>query len=91
MAAIVTDERCDPDGLRGFLAERLPVYAQPLFVRIRSALDLTGTFKLVTGTLAREGYENATDPVWFNDHAAGRFVACDAALARSIGDGSRRL
>ena len=91
MAAVVTDDRFELDGLRGFLTERLPGYAQPLFVRIRSALDVTGTFKLVAGTLAREGYEGATEPVWFNDHAAGRFIACDAALVGSIASGDRRL
>jgi fatty-acyl-CoA synthase len=91
MAAVVTDNGFDLDGLRGFLTERLPGYAQPLFVRIRSALDVTGTFKLVAGTLAREGYEGATDAVWFNDHGIGRFIACDAALVRSIASGDRRL
>jgi fatty-acyl-CoA synthase len=91
MAAIVTDDRFDLGGLRAFLTANLPNYARPLFVRIRPALDVTGTFKLVTGTLAWEGFEGTTDPVWFNDQAAGRFVACDGDLVRSIGDGSRRL
>jgi fatty-acyl-CoA synthase len=91
MAAIVTEDGFELEGLRGFLTERLPGYAQPLFVRIRSALDVTGTFKLVAGTLAREGYEGATEPVWFNDHATCRFIACDTALVRSIASGNRRL
>jgi fatty-acyl-CoA synthase len=91
MAAIVTDDRFDLDEFQSFLTARLPTYAQPLFIRIRAALDVTGTYKLVAGTLAREGYEEATEPVWFNDHVSGRFVACDEALVRSIGSGNRRL
>jgi fatty-acyl-CoA synthase len=91
MAALVTDDRFDFAEFRRFVTERLPVYARPLFVRIRSVLEVTATFKLVSGTLAREGFERAPDPVWFDDHAVGRFVSCDAALARSIVDGGRRL
>jgi fatty-acyl-CoA synthase len=91
MAAISTDDRFDIGALRAHLTAHLPAYAEPLFVRQRATLDVTGTFKLVTGTLAREGYADVTDPVWFNDHAAGRFVVCDAAVARSIRDGARRL
>ena len=91
MAAITTDGRFDLGELRAYLAARLPGYAQPLFVRIGTELDLTGTFKLAKGRLVEEGYTNAADPVWFNDHKAGRFIACDAAFLRSIGDGARRL
>jgi hypothetical protein len=39
----------------------------------------------------REGYTDATDPVWFNDREAGRYVASDARLVRSIEEGKRRL
>ena len=91
MAAITADERFDLAGLRAHLAARLPGYAQPLFVRVCAALDLTGTFKLANGRMVREGYEEAADPVWFNDRETGRFIACDAALSRSISDGTRRL
>jgi fatty-acyl-CoA synthase len=91
MAAIATDDRFDLAGFRMLLTERLPAYAQPLFVRVRSALDVTGTFKLVTEALARDGYKDAKEPVWFNDHASGRFLACDVALAESIESGIRRL
>ena len=36
----------DLEGLRAFIAERLPVYARPLFLRFRTELEVTGTFKL---------------------------------------------
>jgi fatty-acyl-CoA synthase len=84
MAAITTDARFDLATLRNHLAAALPAYARPLFVRCCRTLDVTGTFKLVKSKLIAEGYADAGDPVWFNDHAAGRFVACEAALCRSI-------
>ena len=91
MAAITADGQFDFAGLRAHLAARLPGYAQPLFVRVCPALDLTGTFKLAKGRLVQEGYADAVDPIWFNDRDTGRLIACDAPLRRSIADGMRRL
>ncbi len=91
MAAITTNERFQLTDLRAHLTTKLPGYAQPLFLRICAALDLTGTFKLVRGRLAEEGFAAATDPVWFHDHEAGRFVACNTALLRTLADGEKRL
>ena len=70
MAAIVTDGSFALAGLWEHLAARLPRYAQPLFLRIAGALDVTGTFKPVKRRLQQEGYAAATDPVWFNDREA---------------------
>jgi fatty-acyl-CoA synthase len=91
MAAITTGEQFDLAGLRAHLAAQLPSYAQPLFLRICAALDLTGTFKLAKGRLLQEGYADAGDPVWFNDRETGRFIACDADTLRSITEGAQRL
>jgi len=91
MAAITTDATFDIAAFRAHLAASLPGYAQPLFVRCSRALDVTGTFKLVKGKLAEEGFSNTDDPVWFNDRVSGRFVICDADLLRSIAEGSQRL
>ena len=74
MAAITTDDRFDLDALRAHLAAHLPRYAQPLFLRRCTTLDVTGTFKLTKGKLAEEGYEKADGEVWFNDSTAGKFV-----------------
>ncbi|HVA13367.1 MAG TPA: long-chain-acyl-CoA synthetase [Stellaceae bacterium] len=92
MAAIAADERFDLAGLWAHLDARLPGYAQPLFLRMVAELDLTGTFKLTSGRLAKEGYAASTaDPVWFNDRAAKRFIACDAELLKAIAQGTKRL
>jgi fatty-acyl-CoA synthase len=91
MAAITIDERFVFTELRTLLAEQLPGYAQPLFLRVTDALDITGTFKLAKGRLAQEGYAKTTDPVWFNDREAKQFIAYDNELLQSILNGTRRL
>jgi len=91
MAAITTDDRFELAGLRDHLIANLPTYARPLFIRHRANLDITGTFKLTKSDLAREGYANTGDLVWFNDNGAGQFIACDNSIARAIQDGTKRL
>ncbi len=91
MAAITTDEQFSLSALHAHLQAQLPGYAQPLFVRCCSTLDMTGTFKLTKGKLAEEGYTKSSDPVWFNDREAGRFVACDDTIITAIGLGTKRL
>ncbi len=91
MAAITTDGGFDRATLWSHLDRALPGYAQPLFLRLVTGLDQTGTFKLTSTKLAREGYAQSPDPVWFNDRAAKRFVACDAALIEAIASGEKRL
>ena len=91
MAAITADHRFDFADLSAHLAANLPAYAHPLFIRRGTSLEVTGTFKLTKGKFVQQGYAASTDPVWFNDRAAGRFVALDAAMVQEIGDGKRRL
>ena len=90
MAALTLENGLDLAALWAFLDGRLPAYAQPLFLRVGGALDLTGTFKLAKGRLMKEGYRGSGDPVWFNDRAAGGFVPCDAALIRALESGEKR-
>jgi hypothetical protein len=47
---------------------------------------MTGTFKLVKGQLAREGFSSAAapDPVWFFDRARDAYIPCDDALRARI-------
>jgi fatty-acyl-CoA synthase len=91
MAAIVAD---DAFGLQDFhdeISQRLPAYAQPLFLRICRHLDRTGTFKPQKQRLSREGYdpELVTDAIYLR--TGGGFVPLDAALFGRIRDGSIRL
>jgi fatty-acyl-CoA synthase len=75
------------------LAASLPDYARPVFLRIREAIDITGTFKPQKQALIREGYDPAatSDALYFSDRAIAAFVPLDAALFARIQDGDVRL
>ncbi len=49
-------EKFDLDELSGVLTENLPPYAIPIFLRIKSTLSVTSTFKLVKSVLKKEEY-----------------------------------
>jgi fatty-acyl-CoA synthase len=74
-------------------AEQLPAYARPLFVRIVPAMDVTGTLKQRKAELRRGGYDPATitDPLYFYDATAQRFVPLTTALFDEIRSGARRV
>jgi fatty-acyl-CoA synthase len=93
MAALVVAPGFEPAELHRTVTGALPAYARPLFVRIAARLDTTGTFKLRTQELAREGYDPAavSDALYFDDAARGEYVPLDAALYRSIASGRVRL
>jgi fatty-acyl-CoA synthase len=91
MAAITAGPTFSIDELSAHLSAALPDYAQPLFVRRRAELSVTGTFKLVKADLVEEGYANTADPIWFNDRASGRFIPLDAHVLGSIEARNRRL
>jgi fatty-acyl-CoA synthase len=91
MATVIPGDGFDIAALWSRLDEALPAYAQPLFLRIATGIDQTGTFKLTSTKLAREGYAGSEDAVWFNDHAARRFIICDDTLKQAIEKGEKRL
>ena len=93
MAALVVDDGFDLTGLHAHLAERLPAYARPLFLRLSASLAATATFKQVKGELAKEGFDPAVvrDPIYFDDATQGGYVRPDAALYAAIVGGSVRV
>ena len=91
MAAIVPGPEFDISRLAEALAGKLPVYARPLFVRVCGQLDVTGTFKLSAARLAREGYAESAEPVWFCRRAPLAPVRCDPDLIEAIEDGRERV
>jgi fatty-acyl-CoA synthase len=86
MAAIVVGRDFDLITFRRHLAERLPEYARPLFVRLRDAIEMTGTFKPKKQELCHEGYDpSATeDAIYFDNRAGEAFVKVDALLYERI-------
>jgi acyl-CoA synthetase (AMP-forming)/AMP-acid ligase II len=95
MAALVLADggAFDPVALATHVRERLPAYARPLFVRLRRALDTTGTFKLKKTDLQKEGFDpSATDdPVYFLHPERAEYVRVDADVHRRIHAGEFRL
>jgi fatty-acyl-CoA synthase len=89
MAAIVVDDRFDLGRFHSTLAEGLPDYARPLFLRICREIDVTGTFKFQKQDLTREGYDPALvmDPLYLNDRRRGAFVPLDASTHEQIANG----
>ena len=93
MAALSIDGAFDLKAFKAYMDERLPRYAQPLFLRIVDQLELTATFRPQKGGFASQGANPATvpDPLYFNDEASGGFVTLDASLYEAIAAGRVRL
>jgi fatty-acyl-CoA synthase len=93
MAAITPAEGFDLAQLRARLAEALPGYARPLFVRLTPQLAVTETFKKAGQRLAAEGYdpERIADPLFVDDADAGAYAPLDAARHAAIVRGETRL
>lgn len=93
MAALVIDDALDLVALRTHLVNRLPAYARPLFLRIRSEIEVTTTFKHVRSDFVRQGYDPAAIPdvIYFDDPERHAFVRLDKALYDRIQTGRLRL
>jgi fatty-acyl-CoA synthase len=93
MAAVVTDKSFDITSLHRRLAEALPAYARPLFLRLTPDLAVTSTFKQKTDGLAAEGFDpgRIDDPLFFNDIDSGAFVSLDKDRHDAISAGAVKL
>jgi fatty-acyl-CoA synthase len=93
MAAIVADGQLDFAQLHKHLANRLPPYARPLFLRMRDKIEATTTFKYSKHELQRQGYDPAAtpDPIYFALPEGQSFMPLDAALHARIVAGTVRL
>jgi fatty-acyl-CoA synthase len=93
MAVLVVDGDFDMDGLAGHLKTRLASYARPVFLRLSSHIDVTGTFKQRKVDLVREGFDPSAiaDPLYFLDPATGRYERLTAARHADIVAGTVKL
>jgi fatty-acyl-CoA synthase len=93
MAAVVCSAAFEVGAFERHLAERLPDYARPVFLRVLSEIEVTSTFKPKKQDLMRDGYDPAatTDSLYFNDRSRESFVPLDGALFKRIQDGQVRL
>jgi fatty-acyl-CoA synthase len=93
MAAIVCEGVPDLTALHRHLAERLPAYARPLFLRLCPRAEVTGTFKYAKADLVRQGFDPGqfADPLYFSHPDLRTFVGLDRPLREDILAGVIRL
>jgi fatty-acyl-CoA synthase len=92
-AALVVNADFELAAFRAEVASRLPPYARPVFLRILATLEATSTFKPRKQDLMLAGFDpnRMTDPLYFDDARAQRYVPVDAALHAAISDGTIRI
>ena len=94
MVALQLADPADFDGRKLFdhVSSTLPGYAAPIFVRLQSESDVTGTFKLRKVDLQREGFDPSVvaDPLYVRDVEAGAYVPLSPARHDELVAGSFR-
>jgi fatty-acyl-CoA synthase len=93
MAAITVALNFDLAQLHRHIAERIPEYGRPLFLRIRAALDTTATFRPKKQELLREGYDPSvvSDALYLDDREHNAYRQIGAELYARIQSGEIRL
>ena len=93
MAAIVAEGKLDLQALRAHLLERMPAHACPVFLRVRSEIEVTGTFKYNKVSLARQGFDPAEtdDPIFFFHPEFQEYIGLDRVLYQRIQSGQVRI
>lgn len=93
MATLVVNDRFDLRSFHRYLADRLPGYARPLFLRIAKMLHATSTLKLQKYELSRQGFDpsGTDDPLYFNDPVSQSFVRIEPQLYERIVGGQVRI
>jgi fatty-acyl-CoA synthase len=86
------DGPLDAKALSAYVAEALPPYAQPVFVRVLPAMETTGTFKIRKMDLVADGYDPARvkGPLFFLDPKRG-YVRVTRLVHEKIASGAVRV
>lgn len=89
MAAVVVNGEFDVARFGKHVAEGLPRYALPYFIRLQKQLELTGSFKYVKTHLKKEGFDPAkvNEPVYFFDSVTRTYVPMTPELFERINRG----
>jgi len=93
MAALVAGDGFDIGSLAGAISGNLPPYAQPVFIRILPALEITGTFKQRKVDLVKQGFDPAAirDPIYWLDPSTRRYEPLSDAVYAALTGGSAKL
>ncbi|XP_042267677.1 hsFATP2a_ACSVL_like domain-containing protein [Thunnus maccoyii] len=88
MAAVTLKEGEDFDCSDAYnkVANYLPAYARPRFIRIQPCLEMTGTFKMKKVKLVEEGFNPALieDPLYFLEAEKKTYVPLTEEIYKSI-------
>ena len=90
---IAARQQLHPQALAQYLDGELPVYAAPLFIRLLSELETTGTFKYKKNDLKQVAYDPAqtSDPLFVRLPGAKAFQPLDEQLWVRIEAGEFRF
>lgn len=95
MASIKMKEDHEFDGKKVFkhVADYLPSYARPRFLRIQDTIEITGTFKHRKVTLVEEGFNPAVikDALYFLDDKAEMYVPMTEDIYNAINSETLKL
>ena len=89
MAALMLEpglEELDAEAFSGFVNGELPAYARPVFLRVQSDIDVTGTFKMLKGSLRKDGYDlsRIAEPVYVMKPGSGAYEPLNEEFAARI-------
>ena len=89
MAALILKpgvEALDADAFSRHVMSELPGYARPVFLRVQSDIDVTGTFKMLKGNLKKEGYDlnQVAEPLYVMKPGSTVYERLDQAFADRI-------
>jgi fatty-acyl-CoA synthase len=93
IAELVCTKEFEIEGLVGYLTDRLPKYAHPVFLRLTNGIDVTSTFKKIRGAWILDGSRLATNlgPLFVIDRENRSYVPLDAELYARIVDGTFKV
>jgi len=86
MASLVADQDLDMEALHKHLEDALPPYARPVFLRISSESETTGTFKYKKTDLVKDGFNPSKikDAVYMADPSTKQYIRIDAGIFEKI-------
>ena len=94
MAAILDPDRSlDLNALAQGRAKALPPYACPVFLRIVSTIDMTGTYKLRKADYQKEGFDltKIQDDIYIMDMKSHTYIPLTVELHQQLLAGNLRL
>jgi len=88
-----SDDPVDLDDLLRYMKQNLPPYAVPVFVRIKSEIEVTGTFKYKKADLKKEGFDPlaGNDPLHVLLPGEPRYVPLTAEIHANVSQGAYRF